>query len=286
MADRGGYSGGFGRAGRDSRARGGARAQRRGRGRKSPEDELKSWDPLTKLGRLVKRGQITTLEEIFYHSMTIKEHQVVDWIYQMMKSSAAADGDEFDDAKKRELEDEVMKIMSVQKQTKAGQRTRFKAFVTVGDRHGFVGLGVKVAKEVATAIRGAIISAKISIIPVRRGYWGSRLGDPHTVPMKVSGKCGSVRVRLIPAPRGTLVVGAPTTKKMLQFAGVKDCFTASTGSTKTRGNFLKAVFYALRSTYSYVTPDLWLNRAIKVSPFEEHSEFLATNETITGDITV
>eukprot|EP00971_Amphidinium_carterae_P129465 2564165-Amphidinium_carterae.1 len=37
----------------------------------------------------------------------------------------------------------------------------------------------------------------------RRGYWGNRIGFPHTVPMKVHGKCGSVRVRLIPAPRGT-----------------------------------------------------------------------------------
>lgn len=73
----------------------------------------------------------------------------------------------------------------------------------------------------------------------RRGYWGNKIGDPHTVPMKVSGKCGSVRVRLIPAPRGTHIVGAPTTKKILAFAGIKDCFSNSNGSTKTRGNFMK-----------------------------------------------
>ena len=73
----------------------------------------------------------------------------------------------------------------------------------------------------------------------RRGYWGNKIGDPHTVPMKVSGKCGSVRVRLIPAPRCTHIVGAPTTKKILAFAGIKDCFSNSNGSTKTRGNFMK-----------------------------------------------
>eukprot|EP00382_Lankesteria_abbotti_P011268 CAMPEP_0114019258 /NCGR_PEP_ID=MMETSP0372-20130328/16408_1 /TAXON_ID=340204 /ORGANISM="Lankesteria abbotti" /LENGTH=44 /assembly_acc=CAM_ASM_000359 len=44
--------------------------------------------------------------------------------------------------------------MPVQKQTTAGQRTRFKAFVAVGDHNGHVGFGVKCAKEVATAIRG------------------------------------------------------------------------------------------------------------------------------------
>lgn len=62
-----------------------------------------------------------------------------------------------------------------------------------------VGLGVKCAKEVATAIRGAIITAKLSIVPVRRGYWGSHIAEPHTVPAKVSGKSGSVMCRLVPA---------------------------------------------------------------------------------------
>lgn len=30
--------------------------------------------------------------------------------------------------------------------------------------------------QVATAIRGAIILAKMSVIPVRRGYWGNKIG--------------------------------------------------------------------------------------------------------------
>ncbi len=46
------------------------------------------------------------------------------------------------------LKDEVLKIMPVQKQTRAGQRTRFKAFVAIGDYNGHVGLGVKCSKEV------------------------------------------------------------------------------------------------------------------------------------------
>ncbi|KAJ6424788.1 hypothetical protein OIU84_025542 [Salix udensis] len=42
---------------------------------------------------------------------------------------------------------------------------------------------------------------KLSVIPVRRGYWGNKIGKPHTVPCKVTGKCGSVTVRTVPAPR-------------------------------------------------------------------------------------
>ena len=123
--------------------------------------------------------------------------------------------------------------MPVQKQTRAGQRTRFKAFVAIGDFDGHVGLGVKCAKEVATAIRGAIIVAKLSVIPVRRGYWGNKLGEPHTVPCKVQGKAGSVYVKLVPAPRGTGIVAAPASKRMLQLAGVEDCYTQSRGNTST-----------------------------------------------------
>lgn len=129
--------------------------------------------------------------------------------------------------------------MPVQKQTRAGQRTRFKAFVAIGDYNGHVGLGVKCSKEVATAIRGAIILAKLSIVPVRRGYWGNKIGKPHTVPCKVTGRCGSVLVRLIPAPRGTGIVSAPVPKKLLTMAGIDDCYTSARGCTATLGNFGK-----------------------------------------------
>ena len=201
-------------------------------------------------------GKIKTLEEIYLYSLPIKEAEIVD---KFLGES---------------LNDEVMKIMPVQKQTSAGQRTRFKAFVAVGDSNGHVGLGVKCSKEVATAIRGAITLAKISVVPVRRGYWGSNFGDPHTVPCKVTGKCGSVRVRLIPAPKGTGLVAAPAPKKMLNMAGVKDCYTSSRGHTRTMGNFVKATFYALKKTYSYLTPDLWTPSEFNKAPYQEHTDFL------------
>jgi small subunit ribosomal protein S2e len=57
--------------------------------------------------------------------------------------------------------------------------------------------------------------AKLNIVPVRCGYWGNAIGNPHTIPTKIHGKCGSVRCRLIPAPRGTGLVASPTAKKVL-----------------------------------------------------------------------
>ena len=177
------------------------------------------------------------------------------------------------------LKDEVLKIMPVQKQTRAGPRTRFKAFVAIGDYNGHVGLGVKCSKEVATAIRGAIILAKLSIVPVRRGYWGNKIGKPHTVPCKVTGRCGSVLVRLIPAPRGTGIVSAPVPKKLLMMAGIDDCYTSARGCTATLGNFAKATFDAISKTYSYLTPDLWKETVFTKSPYQEFTDHLVKTHT-------
>ena len=222
----------------------GGKAFGKGKGnRRGPRDQKEEeWFPLTNLGRLVKMKLIKKLEQIFYHSIPIKEYQIVD---ELVKRN------------NKTLKEECMKIKSVQKQTKAGQRTRFKAVVAVGDEDGHIGVGSKLAKEVQVAMKGAVIAAKLNIVPVRRGYWGGKIGLPHTLATKITGKCGSVRLRLIPAPKGTGIIGAPPTKKLLGFAGVEDIFSQSTGSTDTMENFVRAIYDALYKSYKYLSPELW-----------------------------
>merc|ERR1711907_342667 len=121
---------------------------------------------------------------------------------------------------------------------------------------------------------GALVDAKINLVPVRRGYWGSKIGAPHTIPIKVKGKCGSCTVRMIPAPRGTGRVAALVSKKILQFAGVDDVYTSCTGQTRTRENFCRAVFACLKKSYAFLTPDLWPKTDFMASPFIKEWKFL------------
>nr|BAN40592.1 40S ribosomal protein S2-4, putative [Entamoeba invadens] len=232
----------------------GGRGAPRGRGaRKEGSGE---WVPVTKLGRLVKDGKVKTIDQIFEFGLKIKEYQIVDTLLQ-------------------DLKEEMMCMQSVQKQTAAGQRTRLKAYIAIGDGKGHVGLGVKCAKEVASAIKGAMIQAKLSIIPVRRGYWGATIGTVHTVPCKLTGACGSVRIRLVPAPRGSGIVASVTPRKFLVLAGIEDVFTQSNGHTKTLGNFVKATYDAVRQSHAFQTKDLWRAPVNQLSPMDRFAKFLA-----------
>ena len=61
-----------------------------------------------------------------------------------------------------ELEDEVIQVNMVQRMTDSGRRVGFNVMACVGNRDGFVGLGMAKAKEVPTAIQKAIVAAKLT----------------------------------------------------------------------------------------------------------------------------
>ncbi len=201
------------------------------------EQSIDDWVPRTRVGRMVKEGYITSIEEIFQSCLTIKEPEIVDLLLP-------------------KLQEEVLAINLVQKQTDAGEKSRFRATVAVGNRAGFIGIGEGKTIEIGPAIRSAIIHAKLSIIPVRRGCgsWECTCHEPHSLPFKVHGKAGSVRIILKPAPRGVGLVTAKTPRIVLDLAGIKDVWSVTKGHTRSTVNFAKATYDALRSTYKTISP--------------------------------
>jgi small subunit ribosomal protein S5 len=191
-------------------------------------DEEK-WEPTTKLGRMVKEGKISSLSEIFSEGTPIMEKGIIEHFLP-------------------ELEEEVIDINLIQRMHKSGRRVRFRATVVVGNGAGFVGLGKAKAKEVGPAIRKAITDAKHNMIEVKEGCgsWECMCGTSHSVPFKVTGSSGSVRVTLMPAPKGIGLVASDVIKKILRIAGIKDVWVSTSGNTRTKVNTANATYMALK----------------------------------------
>jgi len=59
-----------------------------------------------------------------------------------------------------------------------------------------------------------------------------------------------VKVEILPGPRGLGIVAGENIQNLLKLAGIKDAWTKTYGSTNTMSSTTKAVYNALRSTYS------------------------------------
>ncbi len=202
--------------------------------------EEQIWVPRTKLGRLVNEGKIASLDDIFVQGYRIQEPEIVDRLLP-------------------NYQHEVLNMGIVQKQTDAGEHSRFKVVAVVGNGDGYVGVGSGKVKQVRNAIDKAVMYAKLNITPIRRGCgsWECRCDKPHSIPFRVVGKCGSVRVELVPGPRGLGIVASEVAAVILRMAGVSDCWSRSSGSTNTVSSLAFAVYDALRNTYRMVAPADW-----------------------------
>jgi len=209
---------------------------------RSSKDKFETWMPRTRLGKMVLEGKISSIEELFMEGLKIRESEIVDVLLP-------------------DLQEEVINIGLVQKQTDAGEKSQFRAIVVVGNRDGYVGLGSGKARQVRSAIEKAAVDARLNITPVRRGCgsWECGCGKHHSLPFQVQGECGGVEIVLIPGPRGLGIVASEAAKVILGLAGVKDCWTKSYGSTRTVPSFAFAVFDALKKTYQLVTPGDWVS---------------------------
>lgn len=209
--------------------------------RRARQEVSEAWIPKTSLGRMIQDGRISSMEEVFTEGLKIREPEIVNLLLP-------------------DLQEEVININLVQKQTDAGEKSRFKAVVAVGNRDGYIGLGNGKAKQVRNAIEKAATNARLNLSFLRRGCgsWECGCGRPHSLLFRTTGVSGGVKIVLIPGPRGLGIVASEVAKVILGLAGVKDCWTRSFGATQTIPSFAFAVFDALKKTCSLVTPDDWV----------------------------
>src|SRR6187200_29502 len=198
----------------------------------SRNEQATVWKPRTTLGQMVIENKISSMEQIYENGMRIQESEIVKHLLPDIKS-------------------QVVHVGIVQKQTDAGEMTRFSALVAVGNEAGWFGIGMGKASQMRIAIDKATNAAYLDVIPIKLGCgsWECRCSQLHSVPFKVRGKGGSVTIELIPGPRGLGLVAGENIKSLLKLAGLKDAWTKSFGSTSTMSSTTKAIFNALRSTY-------------------------------------
>jgi len=214
--------------------------------RKREEKEvIESWDPKTKLGKEVKTEKIKNIDDILDNNRKILEPEIVDSLIELKSDliSVGQSKGKFGGGKRRAWR-------QTQRKTKEGNVPTFSTMAVVGDEKGHVGIGSGKSMETLPARDKAIRKAKLNIIKVIRGdgSFDSIGGGKTSIPFKVEGKAGSVRVVLMPAPPGTGLVVGDELKKILRLAGIKDIYSKTFGKKRTTFNLAKACITALKKT--------------------------------------
>ncbi|MEM5810503.1 MAG: 30S ribosomal protein S5 [Candidatus Aenigmatarchaeota archaeon] len=215
----------------------------------SVEKKEKPWIPKTSLGRQVLEGKITNIEEILFSDKKIIEPEIVDHLVPNLQSELILIGGR--PGKGGGIQRIPIRITA--KMHRSGRRFRTSALFVVGNGNGLVGVGRGASIEPRTAMEKSLRKAKLNIIKIKRGCgdWGCGCGSEHSIPFKIKGHSGSVRVELIPAPKGVGLVADNETKKLLRLAGIKDIWIKTFGNTSNRINLIFAVFDALKKLYMY-----------------------------------
>jgi len=178
--------------------------------------DKESWEPKTKLGKMVKAGEITSFEQILEMGKPILEPEIIDVLMP-------------------DLQVETLEVRSTQRVTDSGKRTKFRVTVVIGDGKGHVGVGVGKSEELKPAMDYAVRDAKKKMVSVVMGCgsWECRCDRPHSIKRFTEGKEGSTVVQLKPAPRGLGLASNNVVKKILSIAGVKDVWSRMLGGSNT-----------------------------------------------------
>ena len=217
--------------------------RRKGRWRESRESIIENWIPKTELGKEVKKSKVKDIDEIFEKNLKILEPEIVDFLIKNLEFDLIRVGQakgKFGGGKRRPWR-------QTQKKTAEGNVPTFGCMAVVGDKSGHVGIGFGKAKETVPAKQKAIRNAKVNIIKIKRGCGSFECicSEPHSIPFRIEGKSGSIKIKLMPAPKGTGLVVEDECKKVLRLAGIKDIYSKTFGHTKTKFNLIKACINAL-----------------------------------------
>ncbi len=206
---------------------------------------IEAWEPKTKLGRDVKDEKIKDIDEILDSNKKILEPEIVDSLIDVKTDliSIGQSKGKFGGGKRRAWR-------QTQRKTNEGNVPTFSAMAIVGDGNGHIGIGTGRATETLPARDKAIRKAKLNLFKVKRtcASFDCACSELHTIPFKIDGKAGSVRVSFIPAPQGTGLVVANELKKVFALAGIKDIYSKTNGRKRTTFNLVKACVNALKKT--------------------------------------
>jgi small subunit ribosomal protein S5 len=205
--------------------------------------EKEGWNPKTEIGKKVKSGEITNIDEIIDNGFKILEPEIVEILLPDLKTELLLIGQskgKFGGGQRRVFR-------QTQKKTSEGNKPQFAAFAVVGDENGHVGIGYGKSRETVPAREKAMRNAKLNIIKIRRGCgsWQCSCGEPHTIPFTVESKCGSSIMKIMPAPKGKGLCIEKECQKILNLAGISDVWSKTKGQTKVKTNLIIACFDAL-----------------------------------------
>jgi small subunit ribosomal protein S5 len=207
--------------------------------------DVSAWQPKTSIGQKVKAGEITSIDQILDKGFKILEATITEVLLPNMENDLLMIGQakgKFGGGQKRAFK-------QTQQKTPEGNKPSFSCIAVIGNNNGYVGVGRGKAKDTVPAREKALRNAKLGVFKVVRGCgsWQCGCKTPHSIPTAVDGKCGSIRIRLMPAPKGKGLVIEQECAKILRMAGIKDVWSKTRGcSTRTASNMVYAVVDALK----------------------------------------
>jgi len=223
-----------------------------------PKEERKvtvseNWKPKTTLGKKIISGEVTDIAKVFADGIKISEPYIVDALVPNLEKEIILIGGST--GKGGGIKRTPFKRTS--RMHKSGRRYRISVMTVVGNKNGYVGIGLSSGPpgKHQEVIEKSTNKSKLSLIPVRRGCgsWECSCGTNHSIPFGVSGKSGSVIIDLIPAPKGIGLCVSDEVKKLLRLAGISDVWSRTRGNTQMRANLIKATFNALKKLNTYKT---------------------------------